>query len=78
MFLKAYALDSIEPSLTHILNHILYFTYIHIKYKVRQASFLFSYCTKRTVVKICFQFFYYKRYTFEIAIYIVLKIISGK
>jgi hypothetical protein len=47
-------------------------------YRVRQASFLFSYCTKKTVEKISFQFFYYKRYTFKIVVYIVLKIISGK
>jgi hypothetical protein len=31
MFLKTYALVSIEPSLTHILNYaIMYFTHIHI------------------------------------------------
>jgi hypothetical protein len=33
MFLKAYALNGIEPSLTHILNcNILYFTHTHLRY----------------------------------------------
>jgi hypothetical protein len=41
------------------------------------ASF-FHIAIKKTVVKISFQFFYYRRYTFKIVVYIVLKIISGK
>jgi hypothetical protein len=57
---------------------LLRFHFRTVTYRVRQASFLFSFCTKKNSSKDIFSIFFITKGTFKIVVYIVLKIISGK